>query len=253
MNFRRLALSASTLACFTLASTAAQAQNFIGAGVAVVPVYEGSSTYRTVPLPLINYQSGNFFITPRAGLPALGLKTSLAQDLEAGVFLGLDLGRKASRTARTKGLDNIHFHASYGAYLEWTPGPLSLGAAFRKAAHTGYGSVVELRASYAAWESGPHRMRIGVDTQWSSRSAMKTWFGVTQEEAMSSQAGLPAYSPSAGFKSASLFSVWSYRLSSNWSALTTVGVNRLFGDAKDSPLTAQKTNLFGSIGAIYSF
>ena len=75
----RMGIVASGLAAGVAISGAgaahAQSTNFIGLGVGVVPVYEGSSEYRALPVPLINYHSGNFFITPRMGLPAMGLKT----------------------------------------------------------------------------------------------------------------------------------------------------------------------------------
>lgn len=255
MRLTRFCLATLPAATLLLAAAAAQAQpsNYAGIAVGAIPEYEGSSTYRALPVPVISYHSGSFFITPRAGLPALGLKTQLATDLEAGVFVGLSLGRKASRTERTKGLDNIDFHGAYGVYAEWSPGPFSLGAAYRQAAHSGYGGTLDLRATYEAWKSGPHRVTLGAGTQWASHSSMQTWFGISDSQAAQSQAGLREYSPSAGFKSASLFGVWSYHLSGNWSALSTIGVNRLIGDAKDSPLTAEKTNIFGSVGVIYAF
>src|SRR3546814_8361072 len=75
------------------AGPGAQAQNFIGAAAAFLPEYDGAKDYRFLPVPLINYESGNFFISPRAGLPATGLKWDLAQDMTARLFLGMSLGR----------------------------------------------------------------------------------------------------------------------------------------------------------------
>ncbi len=245
----------SLMAAALIASSVANAQsgNFIGLGVGVVPVYEGSSEYRTLPVPLINYHSGNFFITPRAGLPAMGLKTTLAPDLNAGVFVGLSLGRKADDADRTRGLDDVKFHAAYGAFVEWTPGSYSLGAAYRQAARSGYGGNLELRASYAALKTEDHKVLVGVSTQWASRDAMQTWYGVTSSQAASSREGLSTYSPSSGFKSAALFTSWAYRITPSWSALTTVGVTTVLGDARNSPLTERKTNMFGTVGVAYNF
>lgn len=50
--------------------TAAQAQNYIGISAAVAPRYEGAKDYRFLPVPLIHYENGPFFISPRAGCPA---------------------------------------------------------------------------------------------------------------------------------------------------------------------------------------
>lgn len=257
---RRSILAIASLATLGLnAAPAAYAQsnapsaNFVGLGVGVLPRYEGSSDYRAIPVPFINYHAGSFFITPRAGLPAMGFKTTLAPDLEAGVFLGLNLGRKADKTDRTDGLDDIKFHGAYGAFIEWAPGRYSLGAAYRQSMRSGYGGTLELRASYLALKTEQHAVRVGVSTQWANRDTMQTWFGVTSGQALRSKAGLSAYSPSSGFKSASLFSTWSYRINQNWSTLTTLGVDTVLGDARKSPLTEKKANVFGAVGVIYHF
>lgn len=257
MKLAMLATGAATAAALACAAAPAQADqpgtNFIGLSVGYVPVYEGSREYRALPVPLVNYRSGNFFISPRAGLPAMGLQTALAPDWKAGVFVGMGLGRDSSDADRTKGLDDIDFHGTYGAFVEWAPGPLSLGAAYRQAARSGYGGTLELRATYAAWQEGAHRVNIGASTQWASHDAMQTWYGVTSSQAASSRAGLSTYSPGSGFKSAALFATWSYRINPSWSTITTLGVNTLLGDARDSPLTERRTNMFGSVGVVYAF
>ena len=257
MKLALLATGAATAATLACAAAPAQADqpgtNFIGLSVGYVPVYEGSREYRALAVPLVNYHSGNFFISPRAGLPAMGLQTALAPDWKAGVFVGMGLGRDSSDADRTKGLDDIDFHGTYGAFVEWAPGPLSLGAAYRQAARSGYGGTLERRATYAAWQDGAHRVNIGASTQWASHDAMQTWYGVTSSQAASSRAGLSTYSPSSGFKSAALFTTWSYRINPSWSTITTLGVNTLLGDARDSPLTERRANLFGSVGVAYAF
>src|SRR3546814_10210156 len=70
-------LSALALALAAVAQQA-QAENMIGLGVGFIPKYEGSGDYRALPVPLINYQSGSFFISPRAGLPSAGIKMDLS-------------------------------------------------------------------------------------------------------------------------------------------------------------------------------
>lgn len=255
---RRILASGPAMASALLAALTGNAQaegsaNFVGLGVGAVPVYEGSREYRALPVPMINYQSGNFFISPRAGLPAMGLKTDLAPDWTAGAFVGMALGRQSDDSDRSKGLDDIDFHGAYGAFIEWSPGPYSLMAAYRQAAHSGYGGTLELRATYDAWRNASNRVTLGASTQWANDDAMQTWFGVTPSQAARSRAGLDAYSPSSGFKSVALYGTWAHRLDARWSALTTLGVNTLVGDARDSPLTERKTNVFANVGVIYAF
>ncbi|WZB76238.1 MipA/OmpV family protein [Achromobacter insuavis] len=247
------AAAAAALACAAAPALADQpGTNFIGLGVGYVPVYEGSREYRAAgaadQLPFRQL----LHLAARR-LPAAGLQTTLAPDWKAGVFVGMGLGRDSSDADRTKGLDDIDFHATYGAFVEWSPGPFSLGAAYRQAARSGYGGTLELRATYAAWQDGANRVNIGASTQWASHDAMQTWYGVTSSQAASSRAGLSTYSPSSGFKSAALFTSWSYRINPSWSTITTLGVNTLLGDARDSPLTERRANLFGSVGVVYAF
>lgn len=234
-------------------SAAAEGTNLIGIGVGVVPVYAGADTYRAVPTPLINYRSGNFFISPRAGLPAMGLSFELAPELEAGVFVGMGLGRDADDTDRTRGMDDIDFHATYGAFVEWTPGRYSLGAAYRQAAKSGYGGTLELRTSYAVVQTPQQELRLGVSTQWANSDDMQTWHGVSTADAARSREHLSPYSASAGFKTAALFAHWNYQLNKDWTLMSTLGVSTVLGDARDSPLTERKTNVFGGLGVGYRF
>ncbi|OZI67789.1 MipA/OmpV family protein [Bordetella genomosp. 4] len=241
----------------TLAAAAgpaiAEGTNLIGIGVGVVPIYAGSDEYRAVPTPLINYRSGHFFITPRAGLPAMGLSYEFAPDLEGGVFVGLGLGRDSDDSDRTRGLDDIDFHGAYGAFLEWTPGRYSLGAAYRQAAKSGYGGTLEIRTSYAVVQTEQQQLRLGVSTQWANSSDMQTWYGVSTSDAARSREHLSPYSASSGFKNAALFANWTYQLNKDWTVMSTLGVSTVLGDARDSPLTERKTNVFGSLGIGYRF
>ncbi len=232
---------------------AAEGANLIGAGVGVVPVYAGADKYRVVPSPLISYRYGNFFITPRAGLPAMGFSFELAPEFEGGVFVGLGLGRDADDADRTRGMDDIDFHGVYGAFLEWTPGRYSLGAAYRQAAKSGYGGTLELRTSYAVMQTERQQVRLGVSAQWANNDDMQTWHGVSAAEAARSRENLSPYSASSGFKNAALFANWTYRLNKDWMVMSTVGVSTVLGDARNSPLTERKTNMFGSVGVAYRF
>ncbi len=245
-----ISLVALALAALT---PSVQAENSIGLGLGFIPKYEGSEDYRALPVPLINYSNGNFFISPRAGLPAMGLKTDLSDNWSAGVFLGMGLGRKADKSSRLEGMDDIDFHGAAGVYTEWRPGPFSIGAAYYQALRSGYGGTAELRGTYLAWQEGNDALRLGVSTHWASGDSMKTHFGVKRHEAAASHGRLRAYSPSSGFKSASVYGTWHHQLSGNWSMVTLLGVQTLLGDAADSPIVEDKTSLFGNIGIMYSF
>ncbi|TGV07157.1 MipA/OmpV family protein [Alcaligenaceae bacterium 429] len=248
-----------TLLCSTAAitlgllSTGLQAKNTIGVGVGFIPKYEGAEDYRALPSPIIDYKNGNFFISPRAGLPSAGWQTEITNDWSAGVFLGMGLGRRASMSSHLTGTDRIKFHGNAGVFTEWRPGNWALGAAYYQALHNGYGGVAEFRGSYQVWSAAGTTFRVGANTEWASGDSMKTFFGVKQHEANASGGRLTRYNPSSGFKSASLFGTWNQELSQNWNLVGVLGFKRLLGDAADSPIVEDKTSVFGSVGVTYSF
>jgi len=248
--YNRLAMACAL--ALALGGTAT-AQNYIGLGAAVVPEYDGAQDYQVVPLPLVKYERGSFFISPRAGLPSLGLKMPLGADLEAGVFAGVNLGRDASDADRLSGLDDIDFHAAYGAFLAWHPGRFSGTLAYRQAARSGYGGMLDIDARYAVLQSGRDTVHLGLGAEWGNGDHMSTWFGVSQGEAARSRAGLEPYSASSGLAAVAAYAVWSHRLSERWSTMATLGVKTLLDDARDSPLVERKTAVYGGVGLVYSF
>lgn len=228
-------------------------ENFIGLGAAVVPRYEGSDEYRVRPLPLINYEAGPFFISPRGGLPSVGLKTKLLPDVTAGVFASLNMGRDEDDGSRLHGMGDIDTHALYGGFVEWAPDRFRLGAAYRQAAKSGYGGTLELRASYQVLRAQRDHLSVGVSTEWSNGDAMQTWFGVSERQAARSDGRLRAYDAGSGLRNATLYATWTHQLGGSWSLNTTAGVRTLLGDARDSPIVERETGLFGSVGVLYRF
>lgn len=86
-----------------------------------------------------------------------------------------------------------------------------------------------------------------------SADAMQTNFGVKPHEAARSGGALRTYKPSGGLKSASVYGVYTYSFNQSLSLNTALGIKTLTGDARNSPLTEQKTSLYGAIGLGYSF
>lgn len=244
------------LLAFGLAFCAQQAaaQNYVGLGVAVVPEYEGADDDRFLPLPLIRYETEHFFFSPRAGLPALGVKWSTGTDLVAGLFLSAGLGRDADDAEILRGLEDIDTHAVYGAFLAWEPGRFSASAAYRRAAESGYGATIDLRAGYRVLQREHDVVTLGANVEWADGDRMRTWFGITPEQAARSEAGLPAYAASSGIQSIGASASWLHRFAgSRWSLITATGVSSLQGDARDSPVVERETAPFASVGVVRMF
>lgn len=232
----------------------ALAQNYIGAAAVMAPEYEGADEMHYLPIPLIRYETEHFFLSPRAGLPALGVKWSGEAPITAGLFLSAGLGRDADDARILRGLDDIDDHLVYGAFLAWEPGRFSLSAAYRRAAESGYGAVVDLRAGYRIVQRERDVVTLGANAEWADDDHMQTWFGITPEQSARSEAGLPVYVAGSGVKSAGLSASWLHRFSdSRWALVTAAGASRLLGDARDSPVVERETAPFVSLGLVRMF
>lgn len=229
-------------------------ENRMGISLAAIPEYEGASDHRLLPVPVVDYEKGHFFISPRAGLPALGFKASPVQGLDLGVFAGARLGRDANAAEILHGLDDIDLHAVYGTFVGWEQGRFSTVLAYRRAAREGYGASLDLRLSHRLLLRPRDVVIAGTSIEWADDDYMQTWFGISPEQAAASHAGLPVYEVASGFKSASAFVTWIHRLDgSRWSISTTLAATALLDDARDSPVVERRTAPLASIGALWSF
>lgn len=221
----------------------------IGAGLEVVPRYEGSSTYHADPFPIISASSGAFFIDDLDG----GVAYAFSPHLKVGAILSVDFGRDESDGARLKGLGDIDSTAAYGGFVDWKTGAFDTSAKYLQSTRYGYGATLTLTERYGIAVSSRDHATLEADTVWADRNSMQTFFGVTPGQAADSVAGLPAYSPSAGFKRVTLSGSWTHVLSPSWVVNGNLGVSSLLGDAARSPIVDHKAWIFGGVGLAYSF
>jgi len=232
---------------------ASQAQTTLGLGTGIMPKYEGSKHYTSRLYPVLSHQNEIFFITPKAEMPAVGLQSKLTDDWKVGVFAGYQWGRKASDAHRLTGTDRIKNYGNVGVFSQHQIGDLNLDVTLYHALKKDYGLGVQLAASYPIWQGGLSGLRIGGNLAFMNTDAMQTHFGVKPHEAAASQGQLHTHNASGGLKSVTIYGLYTYRLSDSFSLNTALGLKNLTGDARNSPLTEQKTSVYGSVGVGYSF
>ncbi|AJK48684.1 MipA/OmpV family protein [Burkholderia plantarii] len=229
-------------------------ENGIGLDAAVVPRYDGGNSYRIRPLPVLNLSSGTgsrvtFFVQGFDG----GVAFALTPSLSAGLLVGAERGRDQGDAAILDGTGDIATSFEYGAFARWHDGPASANLEFLQSAHAGYGNHVTLSVAYTVYQAAGDRISVGVDTVWSNGPAERTYFGIDEEQAANSAAGLPVYRPSSGFSKVDFKTTWDHRLNRHWSMNTSLGVGTLLGDAADSPIVERRTSMFGAFGVAYHF
>jgi outer membrane protein len=228
---------------------AAQEKNRIvmGAGVAVLPRFEGSDEYRVEPAPLIDVRQGRFFARTRDGI---GVDLVDMPRFTMGV--GLNWMQGYDRDDVPDGIGKLSSALGGKVFMSTRMGDvvatLSATQALTKRER---GLLVNAQLSYPYEVTGRLSIIPSVSVNWGNAKYMNSYFGVDASRAADS--GLPRYEPSAGFKDASFRIAANYQFNKSWSAVSAVGVSRLFNKAGDSPFVQRQMQLRALVGLTYTF
>jgi outer membrane protein len=222
-------------------------------GVAAIAshAYLGSDKRSSRVLPVLDYQWANGWF---AGITnGIGVNFSDAPHLQYGLRLTADLGRKESAASALRGMGDIDPAAEAGAFFNMALSrEMLLTSSMRFGSGTGRkGLVVDLGAGYSTVVAPQWRLGGGMRVTITNARSMQSYFGV--DTAQSAASGYPVYSAGAGFRDARASALLSYSIDPRMTVTTVLGVTRLLGDAKDSPLTRKRTSASGVLAFNYAF
>lgn len=226
-----------------------------GIGLAHVPEYAGADKSRVLPLPFFEktFSNGVFLSTHRG----IGYGAALG-DFKLSAALGYDAGREDHRESYFSGSDALKgmgkINGSVIAVLSvgYQLGSTGLSLSTKQnLAHREYGNTYTLGMETPIYSSASDQFGFGASAEYADRKHMQTYFGVSAAQSLSS--GYRAYTPKAGFSSVAASVNWTHVIDSNWIVRSAVGVNRLAGDAADSPLTQRKTTPVLMTAFVYKF
>lgn len=234
-------------------ATVAQAQEQsgnhveIGAGMAVMPTYQGSGEYRVLPLPAVDIRQGWFFANLRDGVGIAPINT---EHLTVGAGAVFVPGYRAKDVP--EGIDKIS--DGVGARLFTTiraGGLIATAGATQIVSGGAKGVVADGIVSYPVPVSDRFTMVPTIGTTWVNAKYGDRYFGVSVAESTAS--GLPQFGVGSGFKDVSGMLSASYRLTDRVTLNATGGVTALMGDFADSPIVEEKTQPFGFLAMSYRF
>ena len=261
-------LKTLTLAtCIALAAPTAFAQAFdavrlygaapgqdggtVGAAVVATYEYQGSDERSTLVIPVLNYQWANGWF---AGVSnGIGYNFSDSPQLQYGLRLTVDKGRRENRASALHGMGNVAAAAEGGAFFNYSlPDGLFMTSSIRygAGAHKN-GVVVDLGAGYLTELAPKWHLAAGVGVTLVNAKAMQSFFGVTAAQAATS--GYAAYSAGSGARDVRANVALTYSINPRTSVTTALTASSLLGDAKDSPLTRKRTSGLGVVGISYAF
>ena len=254
-------------ASILLASAAAQAQAFdavrifgpvdangkgtVGAAVINSPEFLGSKQRKTMLLPLLDYRWKNGFFAGTTN--GIGYLFNSAPNMQYGLRVTADFGRKDNKSAALTGMGNIDPAAEFGGFFNYFVSPqISLTSSLRYGSGNDHkGMVLDLGANYAVQLAPQWRGAVGVATSYLNSDAMQSRFGVSAAQAISS--GYAPYSPAAGLRDARINASVNYFFSRQMAITAAVSSSALLGDAKDSPVVRSNSGLSGVLAVSYEF
>lgn len=267
-NAARQAIAATLITCVgLLAATAAQAQAFDAARiygaaperdgglVGLVAIagheYQGSKKSRAMLLPSLDYQWSNGFFAGTSN--GIGINFSKHPQMSYGLRLTADFGRDEDRSPALKGMGDIDFRPELGGFFNYNVSKsLVLTSSLRYGSgNDRKGLQVDLGAAYLMVLAPQWRLGLGGAMTVANADYLQSHFGVSKAQAASS--GYSIYTPSAGVRDVRANASLSYSINKRTGITAALSASALQGDAKNSPLTQQKSSLNGVMALTYLF
>lgn len=263
-NFRHFRLALSAAACL-LAMPAAFGQAFdavrlygadtgedaalVGAVLIAGSAYAGSDERRTMLVPLLDYQWKNGWFAGTAN--GIGINLSKRPDLQYGLRLTADFGRKASRSDALNGMGDVDAAPEVGLFFNQSlTREVFLTSSLRYGAGDG-GVVLDLGAGYATALAPSWRLAVGGAVSLADATYLQSFFGVNSSQSAAS--GYAEYRPSAGLRDGRANLALTYLFNRQTSLTTGLTLSALQGDARDSPLVRQATSTSGVMVLSHAF
>lgn len=220
-----------------------------GAVVISAKNYDGSSDQKTSVLPGIFLQTTNgIFADPLNGV---GYSFEPQGNLQYGVRLNIETGRSVEDAL--PGFEKIKARLNPGAYVNYVVNDnLTLRSALRLGVGEGAdGSLLHLGGTYKVFQAGFFSVSMNAALKFADQNYMQSYFGVSPAQAAAS--GLKAYKPAAGFASTKVGITAATPLSREVFVFANISMQRLHGDAANSPIVVKKTQPSVFFGGVYSF
>ena len=245
------------LTLHALPAGAAEPDDYLGAGARVRPAYAGASSNRVDAIPYLRLYGDHFFGRTTQGILEGGWRTQPFPGIAFGAQLAYQEGREVDDSAflKERGFEDLDPSVSVGLHAEgdWKVGPMPLNALLRYRhdvdGDNGTQADMRMTAGILAWQ----RVQAGLFAQftWGDRTSIQRYFGISGSQAAA--AGLPAYSAGAGLRAIEVGLVGGVDIARHWVGLWGISLERLQGDAADSPLTRDRSGWYANAGVAYRF
>ena len=257
---RKFLLLAAVIAACPATQAFAQAavdEKYIGIGVRARPAYEGADSRRGEAIPYLRLYGDHLFARTTQGMLEGGWRTRPYGAWVFGAQVAYEDGRVTNDSAFLKAhrFDDLDPGASVGLHAEgdWKIGAMPLNALirFRQNIDSDQGAQADLRLTAGIFSKGGVDAGVFGQLTWGNGNSTQRYFGLTPQQ--SAVTGLPAYDAGAGLRYVQLGLLGAVNLSAHWLIPWGATVQRLQGDAADSPIVQDRTNWYINAGIAYRF
>jgi MipA family protein len=233
--------------------SSAKSGGYVGLGLNVEPRYQGSDESKTTAHPGFEYRwSNGLFVGGTDGL--VGFQFNAKPQLQLGVALGVDEGRKASKSRHLAGMGDITERGTLNLYAKAAVNDqLNLSSSVQIGAGSSgnKGGLLKVGASYGVSLAPATRMIFNVGASLANADYMQHYFGVSAAQASAS--GYKRYTPDSGLRDVTVGIDFQHQLSSEWMLFTRLSSTTLSKAAKNSPIVRKATSQSAFAGVAYSF
>lgn len=207
----------------------------LGAGLGIVPRYEGSDDHKLAPVPLISvsWRDLLFLETRRLGVNAIQ-----QGKFTLGAALGYSRGREEDDADRLSGMGDIDATAHAQIFAKYSIDRVTFNAAVSRDMAGSESTLAEFGVQAVHPIAEKIAITTGANLVWADNKHMDAFFGVTQDQSAAS--GLPAYEADAGFKRINFTTGAIFRLREKWMLRGNATLGYLTGGAADSPLVEKR-------------
>ncbi|GLS06252.1 hypothetical protein GCM10007860_34280 [Chitiniphilus shinanonensis] len=219
--------------------------NLVGVGVGVTPQYSGADEEVVGVVPGLRYVTESGRLLEWYG-PVAQYNFGELEGWQWGPVVALRLGRKDVDDDVVKHLHEIDNTFEFGGYFGYEylhrdgiPWRVRVGANLLTNAGQEYdGARFNLAGTF--WLPLSERWMIGAGggASWASSDFNRVYYGVTAADAAAS--GLPVYTPGGGMQQVFGWVGTIVQLHQHWYGGAMVFVQRLSGDAGDSPIVTER-------------
>ncbi|HEY0818339.1 MAG TPA: MipA/OmpV family protein [Rhizobacter sp.] len=228
-----------------------QGQGRVGVAAIAGHRYLGSDERRYMLLPTVDYRWANGWF---AGVGnGIGYRFGSSPQLQYGLRVTADFGRKENRSEVLRGLGDIPRRPQLGTFLNWQ---VTRDVSFTSSLRYGSGEdrdglVLDLGANTGMQLAPRWRLGVGVGVTWVNRAWMQSYFGITPEQ--SARSGYAVSTVGAGVRDLKASGTLIYFIDRDWAATLAVSASALQGDARDSVIVRERTPVSAVLAVGYRF